>query len=76
MSSLRDYLTVHLMADGYDGLCSDGCGCETGYLVPCGFDPQDCETGHKEACTGMDCAEFAHCGMEYDGWCMMPGVRP
>jgi len=42
-----EIINEHLKANGYDGLCTEGCGCEVGDLAPCGLNLSDCESAFK-----------------------------
>lgn len=43
-----------LIADGYDGLYCDNCGCDIAHLAPCDSIGEDCRAGFKVPC---DCGE-------------------
>ena len=46
----------YLVANGFDGLYYDGCGCVVGDLEPCGEIRADCEPGVRRPCDcGGDC---------------------
>jgi len=82
LSTLRDYLSAKLTADGYDGLAGRGCGCDTDDLAPCGACPDQCVPGHRVACTAemqedAPCGCYEECNAPGVGeWCMQPGKRP
>lgn len=76
---LHDALKKYLQENGYDGLCSEECGCSLENLIACGeYDNlRDCEPGYKiPGCTcGEGCAyhistekpsyiKCRHCGFE------------
>ena len=46
--TVQAILRAWLIGHGYDGLCTDDCGCyvEDG-VCPCGSDPTDCVPGYK-----------------------------
>ena len=54
-------MTVHgiikmlLLRHGYDGLCTDDCGCSIDNLAPCGNDCMLCRPAYKWLC--VDCKE-------------------
>ena len=69
-----DYLT----ANGYDGLCGEGCGCSLNDLIPCESDCMDCVPAYKwegtpeevcGQCDAWDCEFRVGLG---DGSCMRP----
>jgi hypothetical protein len=46
--TVREIVKKWLEDNKYDGLCTEGCGCECSDLFPCGGqDFVDCESGHK-----------------------------
>lgn len=50
---LRTYLTGKLRADGYGGLCGDGCGCALDDLMACETPMLDeCGPGYLHLCRG------------------------
>jgi hypothetical protein len=51
-----------LRSSGYDGLCTDGCGCGVGDLAPCGTPPADCRPAYRWHCDR--CAESGECSVE------------
>lgn len=66
-----EMVRLYLEQNGYDGLCTDECGCELADLMPCGGEyAMDCVAGHKTKCTcNEDCdniyrikrnCEFSH----------------
>lgn len=65
---IQDIVKKWLIDNGFDGLCTDDCGCEVADLMPCG-EPYNCEAGHKIPCPGPeDCENGGGCL-----WHMMPG---
>ena len=68
---ILDYLEEH----GFDGLCTDECGCSVDDLAPCGCSEcvMDCVPARKITAT-----EARERGMEVDddnGWIMIPAVK-
>jgi len=51
MTTVRDIVREYLVANGYDGLWRDDCGCELGDFMPCCCADSavivDCEPGYK-----------------------------
>ena len=44
-----EILKIYLNANGYDGLCNDGCGCGCGMddFAPCDGIQSDCQPAHR-----------------------------
>lgn len=53
---IQDIVKKFLIDNGYDGLYTEGCGCEVADLFPCG-EPGNCEAGHKIPCPGPEDCE-------------------
>lgn len=70
--TVKEILADWLKSHGYDGLCSDDCGCEISELCPCLWDIHDCVAGHKVKCTPECDHEFIN---GKDGWHIEPGPR-
>jgi len=51
---VKQYLEEH----GYDGLCSDFCGCELDDLAPCGNMADDCYAAYKGPCICGEGCDF------------------
>jgi hypothetical protein len=49
-----------LKGNGYDGLCTEDCGCLVGDLMPCGEFGTKCEAGYKRPCPGPEDCENAN----------------
>ena len=49
-----DIVEEYLCNHWYDGLCSEGCGCKIGDLMPCGEDASKCVPGYEVPCPGSD----------------------
>jgi len=49
--SVRDIIKAYLKEHGYDGLCTDECGCRLDDLIPCESgdfnNPLDCVPGYR-----------------------------
>jgi len=66
--SVRDIVLNYLRQNGYDGLCTDDCGCGLDNLQPCGYDnpigPFDCVPAYKhtreKGCGGAYGQSFPH----------------
>lgn len=43
----KEIIVKYLRDNGYDGLCSDECGCGLDDLITCGEDPSECIPGYK-----------------------------
>lgn len=71
VTDLAHYLAEKLRGDGYDGLCSDRCGCELDDLMPCGKSGLFCEPGYRHEC--KSCPVFDRCPCEdgpTEGFCI------
>lgn len=51
---VKQYLQEH----GYDGLCSDVCGCAIDDLAPCGEMTESCCAAYKGPCTCGEGCDF------------------
>lgn len=45
--TVKEIIEAYLRLHGYDGLCTDGCGCFLCDLFPCDDNGMDCVPGHK-----------------------------
>lgn len=52
--TLKTLVGQWLVTNGYDGLCSENCGCEIADLMPCDEPRTDCLPGHKIDCPGPE----------------------
>lgn len=50
--NVREIVTAHLKAGGFDGLCCDGCGCGLDSLMPCDGDAMKCVPAKRYDCDG------------------------
>ncbi len=57
----RGIVAAYLTTYGFDGLFSEGCGCEADDLAPCGENWADCEPGHKIPCDPLFCHADGDC---------------
>ena len=48
--TVKEIVKNYLIANGFDGLYGDECGCETSDLVPCGGPCDECMAGYKLPC--------------------------
>ncbi len=66
---VEEILKQWLKDNGYDGLYTDGCGCEIDDLAPCCVDPfTECEAGYKVPCPGPeDCSAGGDCPWHISG---------
>jgi len=46
-TTIKDIVREYLETNGYDGLCTQGCGCHLDDLFPCCDGGMDCVPGHK-----------------------------
>jgi hypothetical protein len=71
--NLREIIKKHLEDNGFDGLCGEGCGCQTSELFWCEHpNMDDCQPGYKITCPGEDkCLISEDCPAPESGlWCM------
>jgi len=60
--TVKEIVRQWLQDHGYDGLCSDFCGCVFSDLMPCGEDASGCQAGYKVPCPGpQDCEAGGTC---------------
>lgn len=52
--NVKEIVTKYLQDNGFDGLRTDGCGCQIADLMPCEDCNSMCEPGYKVPC---DCDE-------------------
>ena len=61
--TVKEIVKEYLLANGYEGLYTDECGCETEDLMPCycceGSD--GCEAGYKTDCDPNTCPVDGDC---------------
>ena len=48
--NVREIVKEYLEKNGYDGLYSDECGCQSNDLMPCDAGNEKCIAGHKVPC--------------------------
>jgi hypothetical protein len=58
--TVKEIIIKYLKDNGYDGLCSDDCGCDIDDLFPCGENPEFCIPAHKCKCNSQ-CKEYSAC---------------
>ena len=66
--SAQEILTTWLQDNGYEGLCSDCCGCGIDNLIPCGSDPTNCvaaikttvQEGDEDQYDGLDVGDVVY----------------
>lgn len=64
--TVKEIVKEYLEENGYDGLCTDNCGCHKDDLFSCGEGcGVDCEPGHKQNCG--DCSSKEQCGGPVNG---------
>ncbi len=61
--TVKDIIVEYLKANGFDGLCGDGCGCDIDHLAPCESDCTGCKPAYKTKCLGKQCKNpcYAYC---------------
>lgn len=71
--SVKQIVAEYLENEGYDGLCTDGCGCGAGDLIPCLDGIERCRAAYRYDC---DTCAFPYdpddqwgCDKEEGGWC-------
>lgn len=47
---LKEIVQKYLVDRGFDGLCSDECGCLLEDFMPCGEPGEDCKPGYRHPC--------------------------
>ena len=58
--TLRSIVSEYLVANGYDGLCREGCGCSIADLFDCDEPNTDCVPGHRN-----QCADYPECRRDF-----------
>ena len=58
---VREIVEEYLKANGYDGLYSEGCGCQASDLMPCDMPCEDCQPGYKVPCDPKTCPAYGDC---------------
>lgn len=65
--NVREIITDYLKANGYDGLCTIGCGCGIDNLAPCDCcNIDECIPAHKKVCNGDNCEHYQSCDVGLD----------
>jgi len=60
--NVRQIVKQFLLANGYDGLYNDDCGCALDDLIPCGSESlSTCEPGYKIPCDPETCSANGDC---------------
>ena len=54
--TVKQIVAEWLVKNGFDGLCSENCGCPLDDLMCCGLACDSCKPGYKQLCKG--CPEF------------------
>ena len=69
--TVKNILVGYLVKHGYDGLCSDGCGCDIDDLAPCCEYFGDCVPAfkHPNGCQCEGCENLREEWGEYMGGC-------
>ncbi len=58
----RDIVKEYLIANGYDGLYADECGCTAEFIMPCfGEEFHQCKPGYKIPCDPETCVASGDC---------------
>lgn len=59
MPTVFEIVKLWLAENGYDGLCSEECGCKLSDLMPCGLTQAECEAGYKvDVCNDSEGYDF------------------
>jgi len=61
---IEEIITAYLVANGFDGLAGDECGCVIGDLFPCDCANPRCVPGYRHDCVTADCT-FTEWGTHY-----------
>lgn len=56
-----EIIEKHLIDNGFDGLCKDGCACGLGWLVSCESDFSECQPAYRIKC------KCEHCECDCEG---------
>ena len=67
---VKTFVADKIMSEGYDGLCSDECGCSVADLrqgVPCGESFANCVLAYRWECEGCKIGESTD-GCEFYEW--------
>jgi hypothetical protein len=65
--NVREIVTAHLKAGGFDGLTMDDCGCDIDDIMPCGAcDMEECMPAKKVFCRDMPTPACGNCEGECD----------
>lgn len=69
--TVKEIITDWLKKNGYDGLCTEECGCQLGDLGPCCLSENilSCVPGYKHSCE-YPCPAPCDLRGEAEGWCM------
>ena len=59
--TVKEIVKKWLMANKFDGLYCDQCGCETKDLMPCCEGVVDCEAGYYRKCDPETCPANGDC---------------
>jgi len=62
MITVLDIVKQYLIANGYDGLYNEDCGCVVDDLIPCGDCFDNCIPGYKWDHCGCGCGCTEHIG--------------
>lgn len=52
MTTVKEMIKEYLIENGYDGLCTDDCGCLVDNLITCEDGSMTCEAGYKKKVNG------------------------
>jgi hypothetical protein len=61
--NVKEIIIKYLKENGYDGLCTDDCGCQISDLCPCGNNIELCGPGYKHKCREE---YYCDCDIPYD----------
>lgn len=71
--TVRHIVLNFLQGNGYDGLYSDDCGCQSDDLFPCDEPAKDCKAGYRRTCKACPAETKEICEIEFadaNGFCI------
>lgn len=69
MNWMQNTIKEKLIADGYDGLASECCGCGVDDLFPCADPPMDCQPAVRRKCSKCGTVAYYASGVDDEVEC-------